>query len=188
MHVWTLETLQFYLVALAFSGLMFGAICCLANPAPETLFASLPGEAEGEPPPDPVAAPDPALEYWEQQSQWLNAYLYLAALLLGTAMLFINAYMRFPTFLLVATPDYEANVAASVAYYGFVFTLMLAAFYIPVALTLSSRVQDLKPAAAGESSLPEAFRGPLQLLKIVLGLFSTALAGVLPGILGMVGG
>ena len=63
---------------------------------------------------------------------------------------------------------------------------MLASFYIPVATILTGKVKALKPAAQGESKLPDAFKGPLQPLKIVLGLFSTALAGALPSIIDMI--
>jgi hypothetical protein len=41
-------------------------------------------------------------------------------------------------------------------------------------------------AVTGEAKAPDAFSGPLQLLKIVLGLGSTAFAGALPGIIEMI--
>lgn len=162
---------QFYGLVLAFSGLIFGAICCLAT-MPSTAGAA--------------GADDAELRHWEKQSEWLNTYLYLAALLLGTTLLFINAYLRMPAFVLTETASYDAHVAALVSYYGFAFTVFLAAFYIPVATILSNKVRALKPAAPGESRLPAAFKGPLQILKIVLGLASTALAGVIPGLLGLI--
>jgi hypothetical protein len=172
---------QFLGVAFSFAGLVIGAICCLATKADQAPPVPSPmpgGEA--------AAVDNPELRHWEHQAEWLNTYLYLAALLLGTALMFINAYLRWPSYILLDPAKYHEHTAALVSYYGVVFTIMLASFYIPVATILTGKVKDLKPAAQGESKLPAAFKGPLQILKIVLGLFSTALAGALPGILALV--
>lgn len=165
---------QYLTVIFAFAGLVIGAICCLAI------------RPQAPAPADPAAASAEELQHWEAQSAWLNTYLYLGALLLGTALVFLNAYFRWPAYLLLNPVRYHEHSAALISFYGVVFTVMLAAFYIPVATILAGRVKALKPAAQGESKLPEAFKGPLQLLKIVLGLFSTALAGALPGIIDLI--
>ncbi len=124
------------------------------------------------------------LQYWEHQSAWLNTYLYLSALLLGTGLLFVGTFLRWPSFLLLDPKSYDAHVGAMVAYYGFTFTVMLAAFYIPVATILANRVQARIRDAA---KLPEAFKGPVQILKILLGLASPTLVGVLPQLFGFGG-
>jgi hypothetical protein len=158
---------QFRGVVLSFAALVIGAICCLAA-CPVTTA----GDAE--------------LQHWETQSGRLNTYLYLGALLLGTALVFINAYLRWPAYALLEPAKYNELGAALVSYYGVVFTIMLASFYVPAAAILAGKVKALKPAAQGESKLPEAFKGPLQLLKIVVGLFSTAVAGALPSIIDLI--
>lgn len=188
----SLGSLQLLGVVLSFAGLVIGAICCLATPGRT--------HSDDEAGPDAAASPataatraaerppvaDGALQHWERQSEWLNIYLYLVGFLLATALLFLNAYGRWPGYVLLDATRYHEHVAALVSYYGIVFSIMLAAFYIPVALILSAKVKALKSATSGESKLPAAFQGPLQILKIVLGLFSTAIAGALPGILDMI--
>ena len=200
-------------VILSFSALVLGAICCLAPPPnrrtaesppppaptpadaarqarapavdePAALAAAKAGTPvidAAAPVPEPAA--DPVLSHWEEQSRWLNTYLYLAALLLVTALLFIHAYLRWPGFVLEDRTGYDNHMGALVSYYGFTFTVMLAAFYVPVATILSHRVEGKKVPEPGESKLPKAFAGPVQLLKIVLALFSSAFAGALPSIL-----
>lgn len=184
---------QFWGVVFSFASLVLGAICCLATrppaqPAGKAASRAISPPAPGSTPGDEPAPPDdPELQHWERQSQWLNTYLYLAAFLLAAALLFINAYLRWPAYVLTDATAYHQHTAALVSYYGIVFSIMLAAFYIPVATILAGKVQALKPATSGESKLPDAFKGPFQILKIVLGLFSTALAGALPGILDLIG-
>jgi hypothetical protein len=179
---------QFRAVCLAFAALVFGGIFCLSGrPRAESKEME---EEQSLPPGALAAAPasligrapaEADIRLWERQSEWLNACLYLSALLLASALLFINAFLQWPDFVLTDARDRDAYVAAMVSYYGVTFSVMLASFYIPVAVILATRVK----AAGGK--LPEAFKGPRQLVKIVLGLSSTALAGVLPGILELVG-
>ncbi|HEX9963451.1 MAG TPA: hypothetical protein VGB04_00525 [Allosphingosinicella sp.] len=187
----SLEWWQAFAVVFAFSALVFGAICCLATPARASGDA---GEAEAardqrlaDPERDPASPalprtdPEPEPGHWEAQSEWLNTYLYLSALLLGTVLIFLNAYLRWPAFALVDPKPYETYASALLAFYGFTFTVMLAAFYIPVAVLLSRKVK--KQSQTGAPGAPDAFKGPVQLIKILLGLFSPALAGMLPNIL-----
>lgn len=177
------------LVALAFAGLVLGGIFCLAPPlATPSITAKPVGAGVGaEEPSASEGADDPGLEHWERQSERLNACLYLAALLLGTALLFINAFLRWPAFLLTDSKSYDTYIASMVAYYGFTFSVMLASFYIPVALLLAGKARASAREAGTAVKLPDAFKGPLQILKILLGLFSTALAGILPGIIDLAG-
>jgi hypothetical protein len=184
---------QSRLVALAFAGLVLGGIFCLAGPlaAPRVtakpLGAKAGVEAQAASDGESAGGDDPELEHWERQSERLNACLYLAALLLGTALLFINAFLRWPAFLLTDSKSYDGYIASMVAYYGFTFSVMLASFYMPVALLLAGKARTSARRTGAAVKLPEAFKGPLQILKIVLGLFSTALAGILPGIIDLAG-
>lgn len=161
-----LQRWQFEATTFAFAALIMAAILCLAGPVPAAA-AYAPSTRADE------------LQHWEQQSERLNYCLYLSALLLGTSLLFINAFLSWPGYVLTEHADYDAYIRILVAYYGFTFTVMLASFYIPVAAILTARVKALSANTQG----PNAFQGPLQILKIVLGLFSTSLAGVLPALI-----
>ncbi|HEX8625621.1 MAG TPA: hypothetical protein VF782_11145 [Allosphingosinicella sp.] len=186
----SLAALQFLLVVLAFSALVVGAISCLAEPEPNPSDPA----GDADPKPDRLPAGKPGSEagaselqaHWESQAKWLNICLYLGALLLGAALVFIGAFLRWPLYALPSAEGYENYTSAMLAYYGCTFSLMLTSFYVPVAARLAAKVKSGAAAAAETSKLPEAFRGPLQLLKIVLGLASTALAGALPGIIDMI--
>jgi hypothetical protein len=181
-----LQMVQFIVTTLAFAALIMAAILCLAEPPARPLAESSSdsaGESSQRTESERLAAQAAMLRHWERQSSWLNHCLYLSALLLGTCLLFINAFLRWPGFVLTEHGDYDAYIATLVSYYGFTFTVMLASFYIPVAAILTDRVKRLSASTQGETKLPNAFQGPLQILKIVLGLFSTSLAGVLPAII-----
>ena len=167
-----LLALQFQGTALAFAGLVFAGIFCLAGP----------GRSASPPRSDPASASGGDARHWERQSVQLNTSLYLAALLLGTNLLFIHAFLRWPSFLLADPQGRNAYVDTMVSFYGFSFSSMLAAYYIPVAALLAVRAQK------DDGGLPEAFKGPTQIVKIVLGLSSTAFAGALPDILDLVTG
>lgn len=169
-----LQMWQFVATTLAFSALVFGGILCLGGPRGSRAAGAGEGETE------------PELQHWERQSERLNVCLYLSALLLATSLMFINAFLRWPEFLLSDRQQHDAYVGTLVSYYGFTFTVMLASYYIPIAAILADRVKKLS-GGAGDGKLPNAFKGPLQLLKIVLGLFSTSLAGVLPAVIDMIG-
>lgn len=172
---------QFGGVCFAFAALVLAGIFCLAGPPAPNDGAARPKAQGGE-----TAAVQPHLAgadlpHWERQSEWLNACLYLSALLLASALAFTNAFLQWPDFVLLDAKDRDAYVASMVSYYGITFSVMLASFYIPVAAILAGRVR----AAGGK--LPEAFKGPRQIGKIVLGLSSTALAGAIPGVLELFG-
>lgn len=163
---------QFQGTAVSFAGLVFAGIFCLAGP----------NKSASRPRSGPASAAEGDSKHWERQSVQLNTSLYLSALLLGTNLLFIHAFLRWPSFLLADAQGRNAYVDTMVTFYGFSFSSMLASYYIPVAVLLAARAQK------GQGSLPEAFQGPAQIVKIVLGLSSTALAGALPDILEAVAG
>lgn len=152
---------------LGVAALVLGTICCLAKPVP------MPVKDEH------------ALAHYEAESERLNVYLYLSAMFLVTGLMLTWSSVRWPSYALLSSTGYEAHANAFVGYLGFSYTVLLASFYAPAAGILASRVRRLKPAAAGSTNLPEAFKGPTQVLKIVAAVFSTALAGTLPAILGL---
>jgi hypothetical protein len=121
---------------------------------------------------------------YEEQSERLNTYLYLSALLLVTGLLFVSAVFRLPSYALLSVDSYEAQVKALTAYYGFSYTVVLASFHVPVAMYLSARVKALPAKVAGAkgaaatAAVPNAFKGPVQVLKIAAAIFSASLAGV----------
>lgn len=163
---------QFRGTALAFAGLVFAGIFCLTGPGKRVAQVSS----------GPPSGSDSSSRHWELQSEWLNASLYLSALLLATNLLFIHAFLHWPSFMLANAQGRDAYMDTMVSFYGFAFSLMLVSYYVPAAVILASRAQK------GKGGLPEAFKGPMQIVKIVLGLSSTALAGALPGILDMIAG
>lgn len=162
---------QFRGTALAFAGLVFAGIFCLVGP-----------DKSASPRSGPATAANGHARHWGRQSVQLNTSLYLSALLLGTNLLFIHAFLRWPSFLLADSAGRNAYADTMLSFYGFAFSSMLAAYYIPVAAILATKAQK------GEGGLPEAFKGPTQIVKIVLGLSSTALAGALPDLLDVVTG
>ena len=163
----TLLDVQKIATMLVVAALALGAICCLAAP---------PGAS-------PTA--EEKLAHFQAQSNRLNIYLYLSAAVLVAGLLFVAAYAHWPSYALTVSTHYDAHANAFAAYLGFSYTLLIGSFYGPVAALLSAKVAALKPAAGNESGLPEAFKGPMQVLKIVSAIFSTALAGILPAILGL---
>jgi hypothetical protein len=201
MRAHELADLQYALIVLAFSGLVVGAICCLRDPRacpglavadPETAahgpFPAADERSVAAPHSERVDAERAAdLAHWEHQSARLNACLYLGALLLGSSLLFIGAFLRWPLYALLDAAPYADYVNAMLAYYGSTFSVMLVAFYVPAAAILSVKVRASAEATTGEAKLPEAFQGPLQLVKIVVGLGGTAFAGALPQIIDMIG-
>jgi hypothetical protein len=163
------ETIDMFAVLLGLLSLVLGAIRCLAAPTTGS-------EAE-------------KLAFYESASERLNGFLYLAALLLVTGLIFVAAMLRWPTHVLLE-PDasaYEAHVNALTGYYGISYSVVIAAFYIPVAAILAERVNELKAGQGTRATLPDAFKGPLQILKIAAALFSTTLAGVLSSLLSLNG-
>lgn len=126
------------------------------------------------------------LTLYEAESSWLNSFLYMSAAFLVTGLLFIAALLKWPLYPLLASDRaaYEAQANGIVAYFGVSYTIVLASYYGPVAAILSGRVKPLKPGEAAEA-LPNAFKGPLQVLKIVLALGSSALAGAIPSLLNL---
>lgn len=171
-------------VLLGLTSLIFGSICCLAGPVEDEAGPGDTAAANGS---DPVAAEQAAkrLAHWEEQSERLNGYLYLSAILLVTGLLFTSAILKWPSFALPTPNSYGAHVDALTAYYGYTYTVLLGSFYVPVAVGLSARVRALKPAVAASGKVPEAFKGPLQLLKIAAAIFSTSLAPILAGLLSL---
>ncbi len=161
-----LLTGQLIATILGVAALVLGSICCLARPVAS---ADL-GEEE-------------RLKHLEDQSARLNTYLYLSSSLLVTGLFFVAAYAHWPAHALPAASTYQAHANAFVAYLGFSYTLLIASFYAPAAAILADAVRPLKRSTSESSNLPDAFKGPAQVLKIVAAIFSTALAGAIPSIL-----
>jgi hypothetical protein len=153
-----------YALMLCIAAVGLGSICCLA---------ALPGNAHTD---------EEELAHYEAQSGRLNIYLYLSALFLMTALFFVAAYARWPSYALLSNAAYEGHVNAFVAYLGFSYSLLIASYYVPVAAILAA---NYKKAGKDKAGLPDAFEGPVQLLKIVSAVSSTALAGSLPAVLGV---
>lgn len=157
-------------IVLGVASVVFGSICCLAGPRNSSAMAA-----------------EQKLSHYEEQSERLNTYLYLSALLLVTGLLFAAAFLRWPSHALMDTARYDTHANALISYYGFSYSVLIASYYAPVATILSARVKALKPAASATAKLPEAFRGPLQVLKIAAAIFSTTLASLLSNLVSVSG-
>jgi hypothetical protein len=163
-----LQKINVFAVLIGLLSLIAGSIACLSRL------------------PDENATEEQELAHYERQSQHLNGYLYLSALLLVSGLIFVAAMLRWPTYALIDASSYESHVNALTAYYGVTYTILIAAFYIPVALILTERVRAHKKDGPG-GSIPDAFKGPLQIFKIASALFSTTFAGIASSLISLGG-
>lgn len=155
---------QLYLLLLILPAIVLGAISCLAG------------------------LPDMA----RAQAKRLDTYMYLAAGLLVCGLLFLSAILRWPgyAFREADLASYTAHVSGYVLYWGVTYSLVIAAFYVPVAVLLSNAIRQLpKPdePAGQEPKQPKAAASaspePLDALKVAAAVFAPAIAGLIGEIL-----
>jgi hypothetical protein len=116
------------------------------------------------------------------QARRLKTYLYLSATLMVCGLVFLSALLKWPAYALrgEAAAAYGAHVGGYVLYWGIVYSIVIGAFYVPVALRLGAFVGGAaavgKAPAAGGSD--EAVLGPFDLVKIGAGIFAPAIAAL----------
>jgi len=151
--------------------LMLGTISCIARPAP-----SLP------------AATRKALR--QLQHQRLQRYLYGAALLLTAGMLFMIAWLRWPLFVF-ATPNettpYVALINAITLYFGVNYSLVIASYYLPVAMLLRRREATMTPDTAPSAEVTKGAATPIRTLGLDMAMklftiLAPAIASGLPAL------
>ncbi|MEO0699416.1 MAG: hypothetical protein AAFY81_06825, partial [Pseudomonadota bacterium] len=119
-------------------------------------------------------------EMHNMQVDTLNRTLYISAGLMVSLLLFHSAYHLWPAIGLVGEERkiFEANARAIVVYYAVCYSMLMAAFYLPAAAILGSRL-DFARIDKSEETTEQPY--PVsQLLKVVLSIFAplvTALVG-----------
>ena len=142
-----------YLLAAVSTALILGTISCLGLPASPT-----------------AADRKRALER-------LKSYLYLSAVMLVCGLAFLGALLRWPAFSVGDDASVKAGVSAILLYWGIVYSVFIASYYIPVALFGAERWAPLGPAGEGESPLT-----PIGLVRAGAAIFAPALVGLASGL------
>lgn len=166
-----LNSTQRYALALLTPALVFGAISCLAMPA------------------------NPTKEDCRRQSDRLNTYLYLSAGTLVVGLVFLAAMLRWPGYGLTgpAAEAWRAHVDAYLLYWGITYSILIASYYVPIAVRLAGLGGAAAPAApkgrkAGDGDGPPTESASAHLLaqvKALAALFAPAIAGLLGGVLSL---
>ena len=112
----------------------------------------------------------------------LQRYLYLSGLLLSSGMLFMNAWMRWPT-KVIADGELQAiygDLVSSLSLYiGTGFTLMILAAYLPVMLILRARTEEFGRDNVPDASVPAATY--TDSIRTVVAILSPILASAVGG-------
>ena len=158
-----LNSAQRYLLALVTPALVLGAISCLAMPL------------------------RPTRTDCRRQADRLNTYLYLSAATLVIGLIFLAAMLRWPAYGLneVQAKAYGAHVDAYVLYWGITYSILIASYYVPVAVRLAgiggaAAPPDPKETGEGEEGATTQL---IAQAKALAALFAPAIAGLLGGIL-----
>jgi hypothetical protein len=157
-----MNSFQRYVLALLTPGLVLGSISCLAMPARKTV------------------------DDCRRQADRLSNYLYLSAAVLVAGLIFLAAMLRWPGYGLAAPAAlaYNAHVDAYVFYWGVTYSILIASFYVPIAVRLAGISGDTAPAAdAKNDPRGETSSHLIATLKAAAALFAPAIAGLLGGVL-----
>ena len=160
-----LNEIQKYLLALLIPAVALGTIGCLALPARAS-------EAD-----------------CRDQARRLNVQLNLTAAWLVIGLLFLGALLRWPGFAFAgaAAAAYKAHVDAYLVFWGVSYSLLIASYYVPVAIWLERACARTGAKAPAAKAGGEAGKGPAAdlfgLLKTGAALFAPTIAGVLGGVL-----
>lgn len=157
-----MNSVQRYLLALLTPALVLGSISCLAMP-PKATAADC-----------------------RRQAERLSTYLYLSAAVLVTGLIFLAAMLRWPGYGLTdaAAQSYGAHVDAYVFYWGVTYSILIASYYVPIAVRLAG-ISGVAAPSADDQDDPGAETSAhlIATLKAVAALFAPAIAGLLGGVL-----
>ena len=117
------------------------------------------------------------------QAERLNRYLYLSATLLVVGLLFVNAFLRWPGFIYEDQSSFKAHVDALLLYFGVSYSILMASYYVPVALLLSRAARRAGDGAASSEVKRKALAEPLRAAKVAAAIFAPALASVATNLL-----
>jgi hypothetical protein len=171
--LWWLNETQKIGLALLTPALVLGTISCLAMPEPAGRDAC------------------------RFQARRLSMHLYLAAAVLVIGLLFLSALLRWPASGLAGDPAsaYTAHVDAYIFFWGATYSVLIASYYVPVAIGLTRtpldpQVSPAKPKArakaraAGDTDDDDSPISDLfSWFKTIAALFAPAIAGLLGGVL-----
>ncbi|HEX8620383.1 MAG TPA: hypothetical protein VF718_00270 [Allosphingosinicella sp.] len=112
----------------------------------------------------------------------LKIWLYLTAAMFVAGLLLMSALLQWPAFAYqgAAKEAFRAHVSAYVLYLGVLYTLFIAAFYMPIYVRLAAAHRRSARAEGSDAAEPI---NPLDLGKIMLGIFAPAIAGLLGDVL-----
>jgi hypothetical protein len=150
------------LLTLGMPAVIFGAITCLAAPT--------------------TGSKEERLAAWSSQARRLNNFLYLAAAYMISGLLFSNAQLSWIGFSL--PPDdlgpYRAYVGAIVLHGGISNSLIIASYYLPVAIWLNA-AKPPRPASTAARTKEKGVEtpDPFAPLKIAGSILAPALVGFL---------
>lgn len=93
----------------------------------------------------------------EQNMLRMRRQLYLSGLVLTIGIFFATSWMRWPLPMVHSEHlnAYSSVVASALLYTGIYFSLLILSFYLPVAMILERRKNDLAVAAAGHDDLAD---------------------------------
>jgi hypothetical protein len=124
--------------------------------------------------------------------QWgrLNQYLYLGAALMVSGMLLIMSWLHWPDFYFSKDSSYTALANGLTIYYGINYSMIIFAYYAPVAFLLAQRTAAGQ-AEPDKSALPTAKKphdfSMSSTFGVVFALLSPLLTGFLGTLLSMLG-
>jgi hypothetical protein len=161
------------LIAVAAGSAIVGAVSCLGKPT------------------------QPSKSIVGEQLSRLNQYLYLGAALMVCGMLLILSWLHWPDFYFsgVEHPAYSTLVNGLTIYYGINYSLIVFAYYAPVAFILSQRERGAvkfskeapaKPARAASEAKQDL--GIAATFKVVFALLSPFLTGLLGTLINLLSG
>jgi len=168
---WLLKTANI-LIAIAAGSAIVGAVSCLGKP------------------------PEPARSIYEDQFGRLNQYLYLGAALMVCGMLLILSWLHWPDFYFgKENTAYSTLVNGLTIYYGINYSLIVFAYYAPVALILSQRQAEAAKTPSEERAKPTRTPsktrqdfGVAAIFKVVFALLSPFLTGLLGTLINLLSG
>jgi hypothetical protein len=105
----------------------------------------------------------------------LKTYLYLSAAQLVSGLAFLGALLRWPGFSVGDDSGLAAGVSAIILYWGIVYSIFIASYYIPVVLFGAKRW-----GPAGKEGPPLT---PIGLVQSGAAIFAPAIAGLLGGLI-----
>jgi hypothetical protein len=156
------------LLILSIAALALGTISCLALPAPDD---------------KPDENKRLLARIVRVQADRLQLHLYLSAALLVMGLLFLGAFLRWPSYIYDPPDDFLAHANAVILYLGISYSILLASYYVPVALLLSRAARRSGDAEVASQLASRARSEPLNAAKVAGAIFAPALVSILSGFL-----